>query len=62
MLDATQARFLVLRQRARLKEPAAEPEALRQQCLHPAERWVMQRRAGRPQAASQRLPAVARIA
>jgi hypothetical protein len=43
-------------------QPAARDgaESLRERCLHPAEAWALRRRAGRPQAPSRRLPAVAR--
>ena len=61
MFDTLPARIVVLRQPARKDDLPAEPATLRESCLHPAEAWVMRRRAGRPQAPARRLPAVARV-
>lgn len=59
MFDTTQANIVVLRQPERPLEASAE-DTLSRRCLHPAEAWAMRRRAGRPEAPSRRLPAVAR--
>ena len=61
MFDTMPARIVVLRQPERTDDLPADPGALRKRCLHPAEAWVMRRRAGRPQAPQRRLPVVARV-
>ena len=61
MFDTIEARVIVLRQPAKQNDLPTEPEALTKRCLHPAEAWALARRAGRPEAPSRRLPAVARV-
>ncbi len=61
MLDSTEARILPLRPATRRQEDEAPADTLRRECIHPAEAWVLQRRAGRPQPPGNRLPAVARL-
>lgn len=61
MFDTARPRVIVLRQPAKRDDLPTDPDALRKRCLHPAEAWVLKRRAGRPQAPARRLPAVARV-
>lgn len=65
MFDTLEPRIVVLKRPEHQKrqpemDPAVGAEALRAACLHPAEAWVLKRRAGRPPAPSRRLPQVAR--
>ncbi len=60
MFDTTDTRVIVLRQPKKKGDLPADPDRLRRRCLHPAEAWVLKRRAGRPPAPPRRLPAVAR--
>lgn len=61
MFDTMHGRIVALPVKTRSETAPRESDTLRQRCLHPAETWAFRRRAHRPQPASRRLPAVARV-
>ena len=61
MFDSVQPRLRLVELVVEAEESPAEVDTLRERCLHPADAWVLNRRASRPAPPPCRLPAVAPV-
>ena len=61
MFDTAESRVITFAHDRAAVLAAVWPEEPLRQCIDPAERWVLRRRAHRPHYAPRRLPVVARV-